>query len=95
MKRLLDAIGNLIGVTDAPRRDPRIPDLVGLHEAMRILGLKSRTSVHKRATKGQLMGARLDGGTGDWVFRRSHIEWVAAKDRASKGEAHDPGPEPS
>lgn len=56
--------------------DPHIPDLISLAEAARILG-RAKQGVHRAATKGQLRGARLDGGEGAWVFRRSYIERLA------------------
>ena len=54
--------------------DERIADLdlVTVAEAARIMGLH-RNAVRKRAERAQLEGARLNGGTGDWVFRRSVI----------------------
>ncbi len=53
-----------------PPRDPRIPDLVSLHEAAEIMGM-TRQAAHKMVTKGQLRGARV--GT-TWVFRRIVVE---------------------
>lgn len=61
-------------VTDQPPRDPRIPDLVSLTEAAKMLGI-TRQAAHLRAQNGQLRGA-LIGKT--WVFRRAVVE--AAKD---------------
>lgn len=59
-------------MTELPE-DARIPELVSLAGAARILG-KSKQAVHRAALKGQLRGKRLDGGDGPWVFRRSYIE---------------------
>lgn len=53
-----------------PPRDPRLVDLVSLHEAADILGV-SRQGVHKMLTRGELRGARA-GDT--WVFRRAAVE---------------------
>lgn len=53
-----------------PPRDPRIPDLVSLHEAADILGL-SRQYAHRIVMRGELRGARI--GT-TWVFRRVAVE---------------------
>lgn len=58
-------------------RDPKIPDLLSLTEAAEMLGI-SRQAVHKRAMRGQLLGAQV-GGT--WVFRRVVVE--AARDEES------------
>lgn len=62
-------------VTEPPR-DPRIPDLVSLTEAAEILGI-SRQGAHKRADRGQLLGAKV-GGT--WVFRRVVVEAAKSED---------------
>ncbi|WP_415648278.1 helix-turn-helix domain-containing protein [Stackebrandtia soli] len=65
-------------MTTVPKPDPRIPPLVSLREAARILG-KHKNTVLKRARAGQLQCARVDED-GEWVFVRSHIEWVAKKE---------------
>ncbi len=53
-----------------PPRDPRIPDLVSLHEAAEILGY-TRQYTHRIVMRGELRGARI--GT-TWVFRRTAVE---------------------
>ena len=65
-----------------PRPDPRIPALVSLAGAARILG-KHKNTVRARAQRGQLQSARIDGD-GEWVFLESHIEWVAEQE--ARGE---------
>lgn len=53
-----------------PPRDPRIPDLVSLHEAADIMGV-TRQYAHKMVKQGLLRGAKV-GGT--WVFRKVVVE---------------------
>lgn len=65
----VDSLADMTGQS----RDRHIPDLVSLPEAARILGI-SKAAAHKRAMKGQLVGARIDGGDGTWVFRRALVE---------------------
>ena len=60
--------------------DRHIPDLVSLPRAAQMLGI-SKAAAHKRAVKGQLLGARLDDGQGTWVFRRVVVERIAAADQ--------------
>ncbi|CAM3456780.1 hypothetical protein STSO111631_20025 [Stackebrandtia soli] len=78
VSRILRRAATLLGVTTVPKPDPRIPPLVSLREAARILG-KHKNTVLKRARAGQLQCARVDED-GEWVFVRSHIEWVAKKE---------------
>ncbi|MEV4521495.1 helix-turn-helix domain-containing protein [Micromonospora tulbaghiae] len=56
-------------MTSEPR-DPKIPDLLSLQEAADLLGI-SKQAVHKRAERGQLLGARAGNA---WVFRRAVVE---------------------
>jgi hypothetical protein len=53
-----------------PPRDPRIPDLVSLAEAAKIMRM-TKQAAHKMVLKGQLRGARI--GT-TWVFRRVVVQ---------------------
>lgn len=53
-----------------PRPDPRIPDLVSLHEAAEILGIY-RTLTHRLVQQGVLRGRKVGNA---WVFRRSVVE---------------------
>jgi hypothetical protein len=59
------------GVEDPPR-DTRIPDLVGLQEAAKIMGVSKQAAL-KMVRKAQLKGARLGDST-TWVFRRSVVD---------------------
>jgi hypothetical protein len=56
-------------MTDPPA-DPRIPDLVSLTEAGKILGI-GRAMTHRLVQRGQLRGKQIDGY---WVFRRTVVE---------------------
>ncbi|TCB97593.1 DNA-binding protein [Micromonospora zingiberis] len=57
-----------------PPRDAKIPDLVSLQEAADMLGI-SKQAAHKRAERGQLLGARVGSA---WVFRRALVEAAVA-----------------
>lgn len=59
--------------------DRKLPPLVGLQEAADILGI-SKQAAHKRATKGQLPGAKVGDA---WVFRRLLVETIAAEQKAA------------
>lgn len=65
-----------------PPRDPRIPELVSLTEAARIMGV-SRQMAHKMVENGQLRGAQV--GT-TWVFRKAVVE---RHRRPSAGDAEN------
>lgn len=66
-------------MTDTLPRDAKIPDLVSLRQAADILGM-SKQAAHKRAMRGQLVGAQVDGA---WLFRREVVEAARAADDAS------------
>lgn len=55
---------------DLPPRDPRLVDLVSLHEAADIIGV-TRQYAHRLVMRGELRGARA-GDT--WVFRRAAVQ---------------------
>ena len=59
-----------------PDLDRRIPDLVGLTGAARILGVH-RNTVLNRIKSGHLMASRIDGSDGEWVLLRTYVESVA------------------
>lgn len=67
-----------------PPRDPRIPDLVGLQEAARIMGV-SKQAAHKMVMKAQLKGARVGKST-TWVFRRSVVDAMPKHSAADEQE---------
>ncbi len=60
------------GRVEDPPRDTRIPDLVGLQEAAKIMGVSKQAAL-KMVRKAQLKGARLGDST-TWVFRRSVVD---------------------
>lgn len=63
------------------RRDRRIPDLVGLDEAARILGVVKQYA-HRLATSGKLPGAVV--GRNTYVFRRAVVEQIRDQRVAEK-----------
>lgn len=53
-----------------PRRDPRMPDIIGTIEAAEMLGV-SRQRVHALLREGKLLGAFIEG---HWIIRRTEVQ---------------------
>jgi hypothetical protein len=69
--------------------DDEIPEIVTVQYAAKLTGLHENT-IRKRLRTGAMKGRRADDGTGPWMLRKAHVEWVAVLERRKRHNEERP-----